>query len=72
MALGMANVEGIFYLLVMGVVLAIIIAIIDVLLESRTRSKELEVRSGFTHFGHLIEIIDLLFAVLVKLAEYHF
>lgn len=43
-ALGMANVEGIFYLLVMGVTLAIIIAIFDVLLETRARSKELEVR----------------------------
>lgn len=41
--MGMANVEGIFYLLVIGVIFAIIMAIIDVLLEARTRSKELEV-----------------------------
>lgn len=43
MALGMGNVEGIFYLLVMGVILAIIIAIFDVLWESKKRSIENEV-----------------------------
>lgn len=39
LALEMANVEGIFYLLIVGVIIAILFALIDVLLETRKSCK---------------------------------
>lgn len=45
----MANVAGIFYLLAMGVALAIILAIFDVLFEAKKRSQEFEVCDCCSH-----------------------